>query len=73
LAISSDSNTAPLIIVQFGLERLLGVRRLDAALLSMNLDRGQSGVKPPHSRETPSATAAPLAEIFPVDKQNLTE
>ena len=31
---------------------LFGVRRLDAALLSITLDRDQSGVKPPHSKET---------------------
>jgi len=35
-------------------ECLLGVRRLDAALLSMTLDQYQSGVKPPHSKETPN-------------------
>jgi len=29
------------------------VRRLDAALLSIMLDRDQSGVKPPHSKEAP--------------------
>src|SRR5215216_7436359 len=29
-----------------------GVRRLDAALLSITPDRYQSGVKPPHSRAT---------------------
>ena len=33
--------------------RLLGVRRPDAALLSLKLDRGQSGVRPPHSKVTP--------------------
>ena len=35
------------------LGRLFGVRRLDAALLSIMLDRDQSGVKPPHSKEAP--------------------
>ena len=32
----------------------LGVRRLDAALSSITLDRDQSGVKPPHSKELPN-------------------
>src|ERR1044071_1195034 len=35
----------------FGSGRLLGVRRPDAALLSVAPDRGQSGVRPPHSKE----------------------
>jgi hypothetical protein len=33
---------------------LLGVRRLDAALLSITLDQYESGVKPPHSKEMPA-------------------
>ena len=32
---------------------LLGVRRPDAALLSITLHRDQSGVRPPHSKEAP--------------------
>jgi hypothetical protein len=34
-------------------ERRFGVPRLDAALLSMTLDQGESGVKPPHSKTAP--------------------
>src|SRR5215470_429057 len=35
---------------------LLGVRRPGAALLSINRDRGQSGARPPHSKEAPHFT-----------------
>src|SRR5947207_10344643 len=36
---------------RFGIRFLFGVRRLDAALLSITLDQDQSGVKPPHFKE----------------------
>ena len=39
------------ILAAAGIERLFGVRRLGAALLSMKLDRDQSGAKSPHSKE----------------------
>src|SRR5215216_1951183 len=39
------------VLMQFHFWRLLGVRRLDAALLSIAHDQGQSGARPPHSRE----------------------
>ena len=35
------------------LVRLFGVRQLGAALLSIAFDQGQSGAKPPHSKEAP--------------------
>ena len=55
------------------LGRLLGVRRLDAALLSVTPDRDQSGVKPPHSKETPGPDLCSSAFICGKEYETMDE
>ena len=40
-------------VAQSEIGRLLGVRRPGAALLPIIIDQGQSGARPPHSKEAP--------------------